>query len=75
METASSQANVSQPETGIEEDIPEDRKLDSALPEDTIIESILIDSALPEDTIVGASNKVSEFQEIGSEESSLLASP
>ena len=55
IETASSQANTSQPGTGIESS-----KQDSALPEGTIVESI---------------SKVSEFQEAGIEDSSLLASP
>lgn len=75
IETASSQANTSQPETGIEENILETIKQDSALPEGIIVESAKIDSALPEDTIVESSSKVSEFQEVGIEESSLLATP
>jgi hypothetical protein len=73
IEAASSQANTSQPEPGIETYIPEDIKQDSALPEDTIVESSKIDSALPEDTIVESSKNFSEFQETGIEESSLLA--
>jgi hypothetical protein len=70
IETASSQANTSQPGTGIESS-----KQDSALPEGTIVESSKQDSALPEGTIVESISKVSEFQEAGIEDSSLLASP
>lgn len=51
------EAASSQPEPGIETYIPEERKQDSALLEDSIVESS------------------SEVQEIGIEESSLLASP
>lgn len=74
IETASSQVNISQPGTGIEIYIPENRKQDSLLPEDTMLELSKIDSALPEDTILESNTRVSEFQEAGIEESSLLAS-
>ena len=59
IEAASSQANTSYPEPGLEIYIQESRKQDSALPEDTIVES---------------SSKVSGFPETGIEDSSLLAS-